>query len=83
MTTRTEVFQATPLTSTTSTALEASALSLERSLVAISERLGTYANTPYIDPIRIGQTAEAITKVTQALSQVKHLLWNENQALLN
>ncbi|RPD61960.1 hypothetical protein L226DRAFT_535337 [Lentinus tigrinus ALCF2SS1-7] len=69
--------------SSTSSALEASARSLEMSLVALSERLNAYTTAPFIDPTPIGQTADAMSKVSQALTQVKQLLWSESQALLN
>ncbi|KAM5532429.1 hypothetical protein V8D89_013923 [Ganoderma adspersum] len=68
--------------SSTSSALEATARSLERSLVVLSERLDSYASGPIIDPGPISQMADAINKVSQALTQVKQLLWSEKQALL-
>ncbi|KAI1792946.1 hypothetical protein LXA43DRAFT_299981 [Ganoderma leucocontextum] len=68
--------------SSTSSALEATARSLEHSLIALSERLNSYARGPIIDPGPISQTADAIYKVSQALTQVKQLLWSEKQALL-
>ncbi|KAI0751325.1 hypothetical protein C8Q80DRAFT_1156652 [Daedaleopsis nitida] len=73
---------AAPSASSTSSALETTVQSLEQTLVALSERLNSYASSPIIDPAPIGQTADAISKVTQALTQIKQLLWNENEALL-
>ncbi|KAH9947269.1 hypothetical protein B0H21DRAFT_345451 [Amylocystis lapponica] len=67
-----------PETSTTS-ALDASASSLELTLHALSDRLKSLASMPVVEPSLIAQTADAITKVSQALMQVKQLLWNENQ----
>ncbi|KAI0721906.1 hypothetical protein C8T65DRAFT_170813 [Cerioporus squamosus] len=66
--------------SSTPSALEASARSLELSLIALSERLNAHTSAPTINPTPIGQTADAISKVTQALIQVKQLLWSESQA---
>ncbi|RDX53102.1 hypothetical protein OH76DRAFT_1454011 [Lentinus brumalis] len=66
--------------SSTSSALEASARSLELSLVVLSERLDAYTSAPFIDPTAIGQTADVISKVSQALTQVKQLLRSESQA---
>ncbi|EJF62998.1 hypothetical protein DICSQDRAFT_103439 [Dichomitus squalens LYAD-421 SS1] len=71
------------LGSATSSALEDTAQSLECTLVVLSERLQTYASGSIIDPGPIGQTADAISKVSQALLQVKQLLWSERQALLS
>lgn len=62
--------------------LESTAQSLERSLVVLSERLNNYADGPVIDPEPIGQIADTINRVSQALTQVKQLLWSEKQALL-
>ncbi|TFK55770.1 hypothetical protein OE88DRAFT_1731419 [Heliocybe sulcata] len=55
-------------------ALQVSSHALETALVALSERLVRLSSVPdVVDPLSIGQTAEAISRVTQALSQVKHL----------
>ncbi|KAI0352696.1 hypothetical protein OH77DRAFT_1428104 [Trametes cingulata] len=64
----------------TSSALEVSARSLEQSLLALSARLDSLSAGPLLDPAPIGQTADTIAKVSQALTQVKQLLWSENQA---
>ncbi|KAI9001168.1 hypothetical protein BD414DRAFT_511750 [Trametes punicea] len=66
--------------SSTSSALEVSARSLERSLLALSARLDGISCGPIIDPTPIGVTADTIAKVSQALTQVKQLLWSEDQA---
>ncbi|PIL36740.1 hypothetical protein GSI_00429 [Ganoderma sinense ZZ0214-1] len=68
--------------SSTSSALEATARSLEHSLVVLSERLNAYTSGPIIDTGPVSDTADAINKVSQALTQVKQLLWSEKQALL-
>lgn len=66
--------------SSTSSALEVSARSLEQSLLALSARLDTLSAGPILDTASIGQTADTIAKVSQALAQVKQLLWSELQA---
>lgn len=66
--------------SSTSSALEVSARSLEQSLLALSARLDTLSAGPILDTASIGQTADTIAKVSQALAQVKQLLWSEQQA---
>ncbi|OSX60456.1 hypothetical protein POSPLADRAFT_1047893 [Postia placenta MAD-698-R-SB12] len=60
-----------------SSALDSSAQSLELSLHALSERLKVLVSGAIIDPSLIAQTADAITKVSQALAQVRHLQRNE------
>ena len=75
-------FQPAPQNTSTMSALEATALSLERSLVVLSEHLNRHTNGSIIDPPSIGETADAISKTSQALSQVKQLLWSESRALL-
>ncbi|KAI0723419.1 hypothetical protein C8Q76DRAFT_394762 [Earliella scabrosa] len=72
-----------PSHSSTLSALEATARSLEQSLGALSGRLNSYATASIVDPVSIGQTADAIAKVSEALSKVKALLWDEHQALLS
>ncbi|KAH9853806.1 hypothetical protein C2E23DRAFT_867798 [Lenzites betulinus] len=66
--------------SPTFSALEASARSLERTLLALSARLDSLTDAPVLNPTAIGQTADTIAKVSQALAQVKGLLWSEGQA---
>ncbi|KAI0771469.1 hypothetical protein BD413DRAFT_475844 [Trametes elegans] len=66
--------------SATSSALEVSARSLERSLVSLSARLDSLSGGTILDTTPIGQTADTIAKVSQALTQVKQLLWSEEQA---
>ncbi|KAI9063358.1 hypothetical protein FKP32DRAFT_1719435 [Trametes sanguinea] len=66
--------------SSTASALEISARSLERSLLALSARLDSLSSGPIADPTPIGVTADTIAKVSQALTQVKQLLWSEGQA---
>jgi len=61
--------------------LEASTRSLELTLNALSQRLTSLAGGQVpIDPTSISQTAEAISKVTHALIQIKQLQWSEHQA---
>ncbi|PCH41184.1 hypothetical protein WOLCODRAFT_131753 [Wolfiporia cocos MD-104 SS10] len=79
-------FQVAPATSSftpssTTSALEASAKSLEATLHALSGRLYQLTNAPVVEPSSIAQTADTISKVTQALSQVKQLQWSESQAM--
>ncbi|KAI0366404.1 hypothetical protein BV20DRAFT_971922 [Pilatotrama ljubarskyi] len=64
----------------TASALQISARSLEQSLLALSARLDSLSAGPILDPAPIGQTADTIAKVSQALTQVKQLLWSESQA---
>ncbi|OSC99134.1 hypothetical protein PYCCODRAFT_1446925 [Trametes coccinea BRFM310] len=64
----------------TASALEVSARSLERSLLALSARLDSLSSAPIVDPTPIGVTADTVAKVSQALTQVKQLLWSEGQA---
>ncbi|KAI0829417.1 hypothetical protein BC628DRAFT_1360434 [Trametes gibbosa] len=64
-------------------ALEVSAGSLERTLLALSTRLDSLADAPVMNPIPIGETADTIAKVSQALAQVKGVLWSENQARIS
>jgi len=67
--------------SSTIAALEASAWSLELTLNTLSERLASLAGVQVpVDPSSISQTAEAISKVTLALIQIKQLQWSERQA---
>ncbi|KAK7696641.1 hypothetical protein QCA50_001299 [Cerrena zonata] len=60
--------------------LEASASALEHSLTTLTQRLNLLSQSPAVDPSAIGQTAEAISKVSLALQQVKELHWRENNA---
>ncbi|KAI0773847.1 hypothetical protein C8Q74DRAFT_1316848 [Fomes fomentarius] len=73
---------ATSPRSHTSSALETTARSLEETLIALSARLNSFASASIVDPSSIGQTADAISKVSQALAKVKELLWSEHQALM-
>ncbi|KII94782.1 hypothetical protein PLICRDRAFT_148974 [Plicaturopsis crispa FD-325 SS-3] len=67
--------------SSTSSALDVSARSLELTLHSLSEKLTFLAGgQTLLDPSAIALTADAISKVTQALTQVKALQWNEGQA---
>ena len=53
---------------------DASTQALELALGVLSERLKmTCANSSLLDPGSIGETAEALGKVAQALAQVNHL----------
>ncbi|KAF8627162.1 hypothetical protein AX15_004482 [Amanita polypyramis BW_CC] len=62
-------------------ALKESSESLQTTLRTLSMRLLSLSEqgTP-VDPASISSTAEAMLKVTQALSQVKQLEWSERQA---
>jgi len=65
----------------TDAALEASIGALEKTLHALSKRLTSLATEQLVvDPASISQTAEAITKVSGALTQVKQLQWSEKGA---
>ncbi|KAF8076302.1 hypothetical protein FPV67DRAFT_409706 [Lyophyllum atratum] len=60
--------------------LEESSLALQASLHALSARLRTLsASQAATDLSSIGLTADAISKVTQALTHVRQLQWSENQ----
>ncbi|KAG6872751.1 hypothetical protein C0995_006953 [Termitomyces sp. Mi166 len=62
-------------------ALEDSASALQSTLHTLSARLRISTNPQaVIDPSSIGATADAISKVTQALSHVRQLQWSESQA---
>lgn len=60
--------------------LEDSADALELSLRALTEKLRFLTQGSNIDATYIGQTADAISRVSQALMQVKQLRWNESRA---
>ncbi|KAF8640012.1 hypothetical protein AX17_001256 [Amanita inopinata Kibby_2008] len=62
-------------------ALEESSKCLQHTLRALTKRLGSLStHDATIDPVSVASTAEAIYKVSQALSQVKQLEWGERQA---
>ncbi|KAF5388299.1 hypothetical protein D9615_000340 [Tricholomella constricta] len=62
-------------------ALEESSLALQSTLHVLSARLGALSGPSAVtDPSAIGLIADAIGKVTQALSQVRQLQWSETQA---
>jgi hypothetical protein len=64
-------------------ALEESSGVLQSTLRALSTRLvtlSTVGDGRTMDPSSIGLTADALSKVTQALSQVRQLQWSESQA---
>lgn len=64
-------------------ALGESSKALQSALSTLSTRLITLSGRgTRVDPISISSTADAMLKVTQALSQIKQLEWNERQALL-
>jgi len=70
-----------PSESSTNAALEASVNALEASLHALSRRLTSLTGEQLVvDPASISQTADAITKVSAALIQVKQLQWSEKGA---
>ena len=69
-----------PPSNSTLATLEASASALEHSLVTLTQRLHILHQSPIVDPSAIGQTADAISKVSLALQQVKELHWRENNA---
>ncbi|KAF9452474.1 hypothetical protein P691DRAFT_756399 [Macrolepiota fuliginosa MF-IS2] len=61
--------------------LDSSAKALQLALQTLTSRLTSLsANSTLADPASIATTADAISKVTQALSQVKQLQWSEAQA---
>lgn len=66
---------------TTFQTLDTTAATLERSMRALTEKLGFFTSGPNVDAVMIGQTADAISKVSQALTHVKQLSWSEKQAL--
>jgi len=61
----------------TVSALGTSEESLQLSLHTLSDRLKQLSAGPVVDPSLIAQTADAIGKVCQALTQVKQLQWSE------
>ncbi|ETW84377.1 hypothetical protein HETIRDRAFT_311856 [Heterobasidion irregulare TC 32-1] len=61
------------MSSLTQTVLDASVQSLESSLMALSQRLSSLADQTIIDPSSIAQTADAMSKIAQALSSLKQL----------
>ena len=61
--------------------LDSTAATLERSLRSLTERLNLFSSGGNVDAVMIGQTADAISKVSQALIHVKQLHWSEQQAL--
>lgn len=70
-----------PAEQTTFQTLDTTAVALERSMRALTEKLGLFTSGPNVDAVMIGQTADAISKVSQALTHVKQLSWSEKQAL--
>jgi hypothetical protein len=67
--------------STAMTALEVSSHSLESALHALSKRLNSLTGGQMLfDPASISQIAEAMSKVSLALGQVKQLQWSEHLA---
>jgi len=70
-------------TSSTLRALEESSKALQSTLHSLSIRLASLSGSDMnVDPTSISSTADAMLKVTQALSQVKQLEWSERQARL-
>ena len=61
--------------------LDDTATALEQSLRSLTQKLSFFSSGSNLDPTVIGQTADAISKVSQALMHVKQLRWSENQAL--
>lgn len=53
---------------------------LQNTLHTLSARLNTLTNTNLVDAVNLGNTADAISKVVQALAQVKALQWSEARA---
>ncbi|KAI0959430.1 hypothetical protein AcW1_004253 [Taiwanofungus camphoratus] len=64
----------------TSSAIEASVQSLELTLHALSDRLKFLSSGPILEPSLVAQTADAISRVSQALREVKQLQSSGNQA---
>ncbi|KAI0786391.1 hypothetical protein C8Q75DRAFT_271067 [Abortiporus biennis] len=77
------VYQGSHTPPSTLVHLQRSAETLETSLVVLTEKLNTLSKGPNVDPSYIGQTADAINKVAQALMNVKQLHWSESQAYLS
>ena len=48
---------------------------------SLTQKLNFYSSGNNVDSLMIGQTADAISKVSQALMHVKQLRWSERQAL--
>ncbi|KAF8165424.1 hypothetical protein B0H34DRAFT_793815 [Crassisporium funariophilum] len=65
---------------TADSVLEASSKSLQASLKALSKRLSSLSSQSALDPASIGAAADAISKVTQALANVRQLQRSESQA---
>lgn len=61
--------------------LDSTTAALEQSLRSLTQRLGFFSNGNNVDVTSIGQAADAIGKVAQALMHVKQLRWSELQAL--
>lgn len=73
-----------PVTSapSASLALDESSQALQATLQSLSLRLRFLTSAhPGLDVASIGSTADAISKVTQALTHVKQLQWSERQAI--
>ncbi|CAL1702179.1 unnamed protein product [Somion occarium] len=64
-------------TSATLATLEGTARALESSLRVLTERINLLSQASVVNPTSIGQTADAIYKVSLALQQVKQLHWSE------
>ncbi|KAJ3559838.1 hypothetical protein NM688_g93 [Phlebia brevispora] len=61
--------------------LDETAVVLEHSMRSLKDRLNFFSSGNNVDAVLIGQTADAISKVVQALMSVKELNWSERQAL--
>ncbi|KAI0091965.1 hypothetical protein BDY19DRAFT_983522 [Irpex rosettiformis] len=60
--------------------LQATVNTLEHTLEGLTERLNFLSSGQAFEVTTIGSTADAISKVTQALMKVKELQWSEQQA---
>ncbi|KIY73680.1 hypothetical protein CYLTODRAFT_190909 [Cylindrobasidium torrendii FP15055 ss-10] len=70
-------------TGTVLSTLDNAAAALERSLQSLTAKLVSLTDgTSPMDPSAIGAAADAVTKTTQALTQVKQLQWSEKQNLM-
>lgn len=72
-----------PSGSTTILTLQHSATALESSLAALTDKLTSLSKGPVVDAVYIGQTADAMSKVSQALTHVKQLQWSETHAYIS
>ncbi|KAI0069073.1 hypothetical protein BV25DRAFT_1874571 [Artomyces pyxidatus] len=61
-------------------ALTNSVQALEATLNTLSRRMTSLSGQSILDPTMVGQTADAMSKVVQALQLIKNLMWSDSQA---